>query len=278
MDEKKLRELIEQEIAKFTKAGKNSSKQKIKIEEPIESKESGEVDDMNANNMEFKELLKEMDKKTNEAVKNSIKTEDILPNTNTTFNEFQQLPKNSQLSKADVPAKEMVGGQAQPPAEKKEEIKPKGSDLPLRQEQHSLIASDLSLNQDFHEQFMRNIKDLESNMENLAKEIESFENMEKQEIEEMEREKDKDKLLVKQLVEKRNLLEINGPVFISVRRYREVVDLTQKIGGAIYKMQEMANRILETKQESVRDLEIFVEAMKEMEEQLSTISEIMKLS
>jgi len=269
MDEKKLRELIEQEITKFAKSAKRSSKsnetnkQKIKVEEPLESED--EVDVMNANNIEFKEFLKEMDKKTNEAVKNSIQNESVLSNAN--VEEFQQLPKNPQLNKMQMPESEMI----KEPTEKKEEVKPE--DLSLKP-----TSPNLPLNQEFHEQFIRNIKDLESNMENLAKEIESFENMEKQEIEEMEKEKDKNKLLVKQLVEKRNLLEINGPVFISVRRYREVVDLTQKIGGAIYKMQEMANRILETKQESVRDLEVFVEAMKEMEEQLSTISEIMKLS
>ncbi len=241
MDEKKIKELIEKEVNKSMDSVKQSEKnkdrafeskeKKIEIKEPVK-----EVDAMNGN--DFKEILKEMNEKTNEAIKN-LDVGNLFPKNTLPKNQFNQ----------------------QTHEEKK-------------------LANDFNTfsMDDFHKKFMSNLKDLESNMEGLAKEIESFENMEKKEIQNMEREKDKDKLLVKELVEKRSLLEINGPVFISVRRYREVVDLTQRIGNTIYQMQEMVNRILETRQESVRDLEKFVEEMKELEDSLSSISEIMKLN
>ncbi len=79
------------------------------------------------------------------------------------------------------------------------------------------------------------------------------------------------------LVTSRSIVEVEGPVFVSLTRYREIVRMLNEIGEVTRDLDALIREMKSTRSKGVEELEKCVEHLQRMEERVETLIKIMRI-
>ncbi len=83
--------------------------------------------------------------------------------------------------------------------------------------------------------------------------------------------------VTEKVIEQRSLVEVEGPVFVSVRRYREIVMGLKEIEKATLNVKEVVGKMRKTKAEGIAELEQCVENLRTIEDKIESIIRVLKI-
>ncbi len=90
-------------------------------------------------------------------------------------------------------------------------------------------------------------------------------------------EADKSGKIGEKLVASRSIVEVEGPVFVSLTRYREIVKMLNEIGEVTRDLDALIREMKSTRSKGVEELEKCVEHLQRMEERVETLIKIMRI-
>ncbi len=108
--------------------------------------------------------------------------------------------------------------------------------------------------------------------ENIAKELMpmSEELLQRKELPAPEKAKER-------MIRERSLMEVEGPVFVSVRRYREILNGLKEIENATFNLKSLLERMKANRNESVSQFEECIENLRVVEERIGNITRILRV-
>ena len=79
------------------------------------------------------------------------------------------------------------------------------------------------------------------------------------------------------MIRERSLMEVEGPVFVSVRRYREILNRLKEIENATFNLKSLLERMKANRNESVSQFEECIENLRVVEERIGNITRILRV-
>ena len=79
------------------------------------------------------------------------------------------------------------------------------------------------------------------------------------------------------VIRERSLMEVEGPVFVSVRRYKEILAGLKDIENATNNLRSLLGSMKSTRRESLTQLEECIENLRTMEERIENITRVLRI-
>ncbi len=83
--------------------------------------------------------------------------------------------------------------------------------------------------------------------------------------------------LEKRMLEMRSIAEVEGPVFVSLSRYKEIVSMLREIGSSTGELTKLIKEMKDTRSKGIDELERCVEQLQKMEDRVETLVKIMRI-